>query len=92
MIFLRKVYRSEIPKKKRGVLTVVADAFAAVVIIASMMFLVYDSLYLLKRYVPALVRKVKSRTIIDPDSEEFLQGKTISLVKGASDASKDPDD
>lgn len=92
MIFLRKVYRCEEKKKKRSPLTVVADAFAAMVIIASMMFLVYDSLYLLKRYVPALIRKVKSRTIIDQDSEEFLQGKTISLTKPGAETSGDKDD
>lgn len=82
MLFLRRIYRSEEKKKKRSLLTMAADAFAAVVIGAAMLFLIYDSLYMLRRYLPRIIRKVKHRVMIDPEATEALQeGRTLDLGK-----------
>ena len=86
---LKNFIREEL---KRGPLHLVADAFAAFVILSSMLFLAYDSLYMLRRYLPRIVRKVKHRVMIDPDAEEVLnQGKTLDLGKALNGRSDDDD-
>ena len=75
---LRQILQDEL---KRGPLHFLADAFALFVIMSSVAFLAYDTLYMLRRYLPRIIRKVKHRVMIDPDAEEALQGKTLDLGK-----------
>ena len=75
---LKQILQDEL---KRGPLHFLADAFAFFVIMSSVAFLAYDTLYMLKRYLPRIIRKVKHRVMIDPDAEEALQGKTLDLGK-----------
>lgn len=79
---LRQILQDEL---KRGPLHFLADAFAFFVIMSSVAFLAYDTLYMLKRYLPRIIRKVKHRVMIDPDAEEALQGKTLDLGKALRD-------
>ena len=57
-----------------------------------MAFLAYDSLYMLRRYLPRIIRKVKHRVMIDPDAEEAMQGKTLDLGKALRGSGKNDDD
>jgi len=50
-----------------------------------MLFLVYDSVYLLRRYLPSLVRKINARRTIDLEEEDPLGGKSITVVKQVND-------
>lgn len=90
-IKLRQILQNEL---KRGPVHFIADAFAFFVIMSSLAFLAYDSLYMLRRYLPRIIRKVKHRVMIDPDAEEALEGKTLDLGKALRGAgsSKDDDD
>lgn len=78
---------------KRGPLHFLADAFALFVIMSSVAFLAYDTLYMLRRYLPRIIRKVKNRVMIDPDAEDALnQGKTLDLGKALRGNNNQMDD
>ena len=67
----------------------VADVFATLVIASSMLFLVYDSLYLLRRYLPSIVRKINTKFHSVDIEEDPLDSKTISIgsqQSGGNDA------
>jgi hypothetical protein len=87
---LKQILQNEL---KRGPKHFLADAFALLVIMSSVAFLAYDSLYMLRRYLPRIIRKVKHRVMIDPDAEEALQGKTLDLGKALrGSGNNQPDD
>lgn len=76
---------------KRGLATTLADVFAALVIGSSLLFMVVDSVYLLRRYIPALVQKVRSRSF-SIEEDDPLDGKSINIVKRVNDNPMDKDD
>lgn len=76
---------------KRGLAATLADVFAALVIGSSLLFMVVDSVYLVRRYIPALVQKVRNRSF-SIEEEDPLNGKTINVVKRVNDNPMDKDD
>lgn len=90
---IRQIIQDEL---KLGPLHFLADAFAALVILSSFLFLAYDSIYILSRYIPRVILKVKNRVMIDPDAEDAVnQGSTLDLgkaLKGAQGGRNDDDD
>lgn len=68
-----------------------ADVFAALVIGSSLLFIVVDSVYLVRRYVPTLVQKIRNRSF-SIEEEDPLNGKTINVVKRVNDNPLDKDD
>ena len=88
----RRRYYNKEKKRKRGFVAILTDAFAAVVIFSSLMFLVYDSFYLLRRYIPAVVNKVRNRVKFNPEEDDLLKGNTINLVKPGNNNDNSLDD
>ena len=58
--------------KKRGMLATIADTFAATVIGMSLLFILIDSIYLIRHYVPILFQKAKSWNEAPADGSEIL--------------------
>ena len=56
--------------KKRSWPSLIADGFAATVLAASLLFIVLDSVYLIRHYVPILLQKVRSWDQVEPIEED----------------------